>query len=64
MYVVERPMNDRLPASMAVRMPTPINKLLNDESIAVQIIFLDVYMWNYPWIQWNTGLIGDDSEFQ
>ena len=31
---------------MAVRMPTPINQLFNDESIAVQIIFLDVYTWN------------------
>ena len=29
--------------AMAVCMPTPINQLLNDESIAVQIIFLDVY---------------------
>ena len=27
---------------MAVRMPTPINQLFNNESIAVQIIFLDV----------------------
>ena len=47
-----------------MRMPTPINQLFNDESIAVQIIFLDVYTWNSPWIQWNTGLIGDGSEFQ
>ena len=31
---------------MAVRMPTPINQLFNDESIAVQIIFLDDYTWN------------------
>ena len=31
---------------MAVRTPTPINQLFNDESIAVQILFLDVYMWN------------------
>ena len=31
---------------MAVRMPTPINQLFNDESIAVQIIFVDDYMWN------------------
>ena len=49
---------------MAVCMPTPINQLNNDESIAVQIIFFDVYTWNLPWIQWNTGLIGDGSEFQ
>ena len=28
---------------MAVRMTTPINQLLNDESIAVQNIFLDDY---------------------
>ena len=28
---------------MTVRMPTPINQLFNDESIAVQILFLDVY---------------------
>ena len=28
---------------MSVRMLTPINQLFNDESIAVQIIFLDVY---------------------
>ena len=31
---------------MAVRMPTPINQLFNDESIAVQSIFLDDYTWN------------------
>ena len=31
---------------MAVRMPTPINQLLNDESIAIQILFLDIYTWN------------------
>ena len=31
---------------MAVRMPTPINQVFNDESIAVQIIFLDDYTWN------------------
>ena len=31
---------------MAVRMPTPINQLFNDESIAVKIIFLDDYTWN------------------
>ena len=49
---------------MAVRMPTPINQLFNDESIAVQIIFLDDYTWNQPWIQWNTGLIDDGLEFQ
>ena len=35
----------RRPA-MGVRMPTLINKFLNDESIAVQIICLDVYTWN------------------
>ena len=29
-----------------VRMLAPINKLFNDESIAVQIRFLDVYTWN------------------
>ena len=42
---------------MAVRMPTSINQLFNDEYIAVQIIFLDVYTW-------NTGLIGDGSKFK
>ena len=31
---------------MAVRMPTPINQHINDESIAVLIIFLDLYTWN------------------
>ena len=31
---------------------------INDESIAVQILFLDAYTRNCPW---NTGLI--DSEF-
>ena len=36
----------RPPARMTVRMPTPINQLFNDESIAVQIIFLDDYTWN------------------
>ena len=51
-------------AGMAVCMPTPLNQPFNDESIAEQIIFLDVYTWNYPWIRWNTGLIGDGSEFQ
>ena len=54
---------DRQPG-IAVLMPTPINQLFNDESIAVQIICLDVYTWNYPWIKWNTGLIGDGSKFQ
>ena len=39
-------MSDRPPARMVVDMATPINKLFNDESIAVQIIFLDVYTWN------------------
>ena len=39
-------LSDRPPARMAVRMPTPINQLFNDESIAVQIIFLDIYTWN------------------
>ena len=29
----------------------------------LQYIFY-VYTWNYPWIRWNTGLIGDGSEFQ
>ena len=37
---------DRPPARMVVRMPTQINQLFNDESIAVKIIFLDVYTWN------------------
>ena len=45
-----------------MRMHTPKNQFFNYESIAVQIIFLDVYTWNYPWIKWNTGLIGDGSE--
>ena len=49
---------------MAVRTPAPINQLFNYESIAVQIILLDVHTWNYPWIQWNTGLFGEGSEFQ
>ena len=31
---------------MAVCMPTPINQRLNDESIALTILFLDVYTWN------------------
>ena len=31
---------------MVVRMPTSINKLFNDESIAVKNLFLDVYTWN------------------
>ena len=31
---------------MAVRMPTPINQLFNDRSIAVKIIFFDDYTWN------------------
>ena len=50
-------------SEIAVRMPNPINKLLNDESIAVQMLFLDGYTWNKPWIRWNTGLIGDGSDF-
>ena len=29
---------------MSVHMPTPINQLFNDESIAVKMIFLDVYI--------------------
>ena len=29
-----------------VRIPTPINELFNYESIAVQILLLDVYTWN------------------
>ena len=49
---------------MSVRMPIPINQFFNYESIAVQIIGLGDYTWNYPWIQWNTGLISDGSEFQ
>ena len=47
-----------------MRMPIRIKPLFNYESIAVQIIFLDNYTWNYPWIKWNIGLIGDGSEFQ
>ena len=40
-------LSDRPPARMAVRMPTPINQFKKkDESIAVQMIFLDVYTWN------------------
>ena len=35
----------RVPARMVVHRPTPINQLFNDESIAVQIWFLDVYTW-------------------
>ena len=35
----------RVPARMVVRRPAPINQLFNDESIAVQIWFLDVYTW-------------------
>ena len=35
-------------SEIAVRMPNPINKLLNDESIAVQMLFLDGYTWNKP----------------
>ena len=35
----------RVPARMVVRRPAPINQLFNDESIAVQIRFLDVYTW-------------------
>ena len=31
---------------LAVLTPAPINQLFNDESIAVQIILLDVYTWN------------------
>ena len=27
-------------------------------------MFLDVYTWNWPWIQWNTVLIGDGSQFR
>ena len=45
-------------------MPYPINQFFNDESIAVHILFLDVYTLNWPWIRWNTGLIGDISEFR
>ena len=30
-------------SGMDVRMTTPINQLFNDESIAVHILFLDVY---------------------
>ena len=39
-------------------MPTPINQLLNDESIAVQIIFFNEMSHVFD------GLIGDGSEFQ
>ena len=33
-------------SGMVVRTPTPINQLFNDASIAVHILFLDVYTWN------------------
>ena len=47
-----------------VRIPAPINQLFIDESIAVQIIFLDPYMWNSPWNLYNTTFIRDFSHFK
>ena len=35
-------------SGMAVRMPTSINQLFNGESIAVQMLLLDIYTWNSP----------------
>ena len=53
----------RQPA-MAVRMATPINQLSNDESIAVQNMFGMFIREISHGFRWNTGLIGDGSEFQ
>ena len=42
---------------MAVRTPAPINQLFNDESIAVHILFVDVYTWNCTCIQMEHWII-------